>query len=166
MSELIVYKFYEGDVVGINMEVVEKSALDQANQKIEKLEESIESMRGTPGEHAETVMQLKSAQSKISELEEANRNCISLSLHESRMAAAHAEIERLNTLAKERSLVIIEQAKNNDRLAKQNDIYRTALSDWLTWEQDQIRKDGPYVGKRINELIQQGLIVLKAGESK
>lgn len=39
-----------------------------------------------------------------------------------------------------------------------------ALKAWLEWEREQIKKEGSYVGKRINELIQQGESALKAFE--
>lgn len=44
-----------------------------------------------------------------------------------------------------------------------------ALKAWYDWEQEQIAKEGPYVGRRINELILQAEKALNtylAGEGK
>jgi hypothetical protein len=38
---------------------------------------------------------------------------------------------------------------------------RDALTAWVSWEDEQIRKDGPYVGKKINELIERARLALK-----
>jgi hypothetical protein len=37
---------------------------------------------------------------------------------------------------------------------------RNALQAWLDWEAEQIKKEGPYCGKKINELIAEGTAVL------
>lgn len=41
------------------------------------------------------------------------------------------------------------------------DTLEKALGDWLTWEDEQIRKEGEYCGKRINELITQCRVALR-----
>lgn len=41
-------------------------------------------------------------------------------------------------------------------LASALELTTVALSNWLNWEKEQIEKEGPYVGKRINELINAG----------
>lgn len=38
----------------------------------------------------------------------------------------------------------------------------TALANWIEWEREQIRKDGPYVGEAIQELIANGEDALAA----
>jgi hypothetical protein len=43
---------------------------------------------------------------------------------------------------------------------------RGALEAWIEWEDEQIKKEGPYVGKAINALIIRGRLALKNEETK
>lgn len=43
-----------------------------------------------------------------------------------------------------------------DLLRDQNELLRKALIDWLDWEAEQVKKYGPYVAEKINQLITAG----------
>lgn len=52
-------------------------------------------------------------------------------------------------------------AKKYLELESENKKLREALKRWILWEQEQIRKEGPYAGKEITALIEAGEKVLK-----
>jgi hypothetical protein len=103
--------------------------LQQQAEKIDELTEEVETLNRLSNKQSEIY---HSQRTKITELEkqlaDMNRDCISLFLHEQRMM-------QLETRLKEAESVI---------------------KNWIDWEEIQIKKEGGYVGKEINELISAG----------
>jgi len=65
------------------------------------------------------------------------------------LAAAKAEAESLFNKNTDLADNLVGAREENLRL-------RSALEDWIKWEREQIRKEGPYIGKAINSLILAG----------
>lgn len=59
------------------------------------------------------------------------------------------------------SACLNEKESENFKLRKQVKDYEQALTDWIDFENESIKKDGPYVGDKINKIISQAREVLK-----
>lgn len=78
------------------------------------------------------------------------------------------EIKELEAKLAEAEVAKREQHSNAElwnlkfqKVDKKLSIAIEALSDWIEWEDEQIKKDGAYVSVRLNGLIKQGKVALE-----
>lgn len=162
--------------------VIEYAALESANAENIQLKKQIDEKDIMLVEWSKNLWEIESENKKLSEqLESANAEITALKKQikdgwSKDCEIAHTALELENKKLTEEIARLqhewnIERTlhKTNVSILEKKDLenarLRTALSNWYNWEQEQIRKEGPYVGAKINELINDAGKAL-SGEGK
>lgn len=126
-------KKYEKFWIAINLEFPNKSYVTDKYPVEKYLQENL-----TPViEHA-ALLELQSKHEKLVELKN------------------QEQAGRVNAIFKK-----MEAIEQYNSLKAKADKLRVALAEWIEWENEQIAKEGHYVGVKINELIKKGKNALK-----
>lgn len=70
-------------------------------------------------------------------------------------------VEKLKAAGRKLSRDVDNLIQERGKLREQVKDYEQALKDWIDFENESIKKDGPYVGDKINKIILQAGEVLK-----
>ncbi len=70
-------------------------------------------------------------------------------------------LEQLKAAGRKLSRDVDNLIQERGKLREQVKDYEQALRDWIDFENESIKKDGPYVGDKINKIILQAREVLK-----